>query len=109
VKENGTMATSVTIDWGEHDLPETDRRKWLGAWLVDRDGVEGDFFYDGNAGTTSTHEIPGDAVGFRLRCWPSDNPSATNSGGGVGNRPYATKPFWFETYDGSVVKAAELP
>ncbi len=98
----------LTIDWGESELAERDRRTWLAAWLVDREGVEGDFFYDGNGGETTTHEIPAGALGFRLRCWPPESPSATNTGGGVGGRPYATKPFWFDSYDGSVLKAAEL-
>lgn len=103
------MARTLTIDWGEHDLEPRDRRTWLAAWLVDRDGVEGDFFYDGPAGTTTTHEIPETAVGMRLRCWPPENPASPNSSAGAGGRPYATKPFWFDTYDGSTVKAAELP
>jgi hypothetical protein len=98
----------LTIDWGEHDLDPRDRRKWLGAWLLDRDGVEGDFFYDGTGAETTAHDIPPEARGFRLRCWPPENPTGTGSGAGVGARPYATQPFWFDTYDGSTVKAAEL-
>ena len=57
---------SVTIDWGESDLDQRDRRKWLGAWLVDRQGMEGDFFYDGTGGEVTTHEIPDAAVGIRF-------------------------------------------
>ena len=99
---------SVTIDWGESGLDERDRRKWLGAWLVDRDGMEGDFFYDGTGGEVTTHEIPGTAIGIRIRCWPSENPTGTGSGAGTGARPYSAQPIWFESYDGSVLKAVEL-
>ena len=102
------MAT-LTIDWGEHELDERDRRKWLGAWLVDREGVEGDFFYDGNGGATTSHEIPDGAVGIRLRCWPPENPTGTGSGAGTGARPYATRPVWFDSYDGSTLNATQLP
>jgi hypothetical protein len=98
------MAATVTIDWGEHDLAPSDRRSWLAAWLVDREGVEGEFFYDGRGGEVTTHPIPEHAVGFRLRCWPPETGSQS-----AGQRPYATKPFWFDTYDGATLKALELP
>jgi hypothetical protein len=101
------VAKQVTIDWGDAALPESDRRTWLAAWLVDRDGVEGDFFYDGRGGEVTSHAIPDGAVGFRLRSWPPEKP--TDSGNSVGARPMATKPFWFDGYDGSTLRAADLP
>jgi hypothetical protein len=98
------MPATVTIDWGEHGVPPDDRRSWLAAWLVDRDGMEGEFFYDGRGAEITTHAIPDGAVGFRLRSWPPENGPRS-----AGQRPYATKPFWFDGYDGVTLKALELP
>lgn len=63
----------VTIDWGEADKAPQDRKRWLGAWLVSRDGEEGEYFYDDVGGQVTTHTVPPEAVGLRLRWWPSDN------------------------------------
>ncbi len=98
------MASELKVDWGEADLDPGDRRSWLGAWLVSRDGVEGEFFYDGPGGTVTTHEIPPDAVGLRLRSWPPESPERTS-----GRQPVATKPFYLDGYDGGTVRALDLP
>lgn len=70
------MVKKVTIDWGEAEKAPEERRKWLGAWLVSRDGEEGDYFYDGPGGTTTSHDPPAEAIGLRLRWWPSANTPA---------------------------------
>lgn len=70
------MAEKITIYWGETEKAPEERKKWLGAWLVSREGEEGDYFYDGPGGTTTTHDIPADALGLRLRWWPSANTPA---------------------------------
>src|SRR5215510_8213234 len=64
------MVKQVTIDWGESDKTPEKRKKWLGAWLVSRDGEEGEYFYDGLGGIATTHDVPTDALGLRLRWWP---------------------------------------
>ncbi|MGE0684412.1 MAG: hypothetical protein AB7P69_26340 [Candidatus Binatia bacterium] len=64
------MVKQVTIDWGETDKTPEQRKIWLGAWLVSRDGEEGEYFYDGPGGVETTHDVPAEAVGFRLRWWP---------------------------------------
>ncbi|MGD9934138.1 MAG: hypothetical protein AB7T37_10500 [Dehalococcoidia bacterium] len=97
------MATELKVDWGEAELAEGDRRTWLGAWLVNRDGVEGEFFYDGPGGKVTNHTIPSDAVGLRLRSWPPESPERV-----LGRQPLSTKPFYFDGYDGAAVKALEL-
>ncbi len=67
------MAKKVMINWGEADkVPET-RKRWLGSWLVAREGEEGDNFYDGPGGVETTHDVPPEAIGLRLRWWPPDN------------------------------------
>src|SRR5688572_20156591 len=67
------MAKTLTINWGEADKAPEQRKKWLGAWLVSRDGEEGEYFYDGPGGGQTTHDIPVEVVGLRLRWWPPDN------------------------------------
>jgi len=97
------VATELKVDWGEAELAESDRRTWLGAWLVSPDGVEGEFFYDGPGGRVTNHEIPSGAVGLRLRSWPPESKERV-----PGRQPLATKPFYFDGYDGSALKALEL-
>lgn len=65
--------STITIDWGEHDLPESKRRSWLPSWVVSADGEEGEFLYDGIGGTTTTHEVPENALGIRFRWAPQVN------------------------------------
>lgn len=98
------MAAEITVDWGEAELAEGDRRTWLGAWLVSRDGVEGEFFYDGPGGHVTRHAVPSEAVGIRLRSWPPESPERS-----AGRQPVATKPFFLDAYDGGTVRALELP
>jgi hypothetical protein len=71
------MIKQVTVDWGESDKPPDERKRWMGAWLVSRDGEEGEYFYDGPGGVETAHEVPSEAVGFRLRWWPpADAPAS---------------------------------
>lgn len=67
------MVKAVSIDWGEADKVPGDRRRWMGSWVVSPDGEEGEYFYEGTGGQTTTHAVPPDALGFRLRWWPSEN------------------------------------
>ena len=71
-------AGSLKIDWGEQEKDADDRRRWLGAWLVSVEGEEGEYFYDGPAGRETIHSIPPDAIGFRLRFYPSQNEVSVN-------------------------------
>jgi len=57
---------TLRMDWGEADKAPADRKRWLGAWLVSRDGEEGDYFYDGPSGQETSHAVPPEAIGFRL-------------------------------------------
>ena len=61
---------SITVDWGEADKTPGERREWLSSWVVNDDGEEGDFLYDGVGGTTTTHAVPEDAIGVRFRWAP---------------------------------------
>jgi len=69
---------TLCMDWGEADKAPADRKRWLGAWLVSRDGEEGDYFYDGPGGQESSHAVPPEAIGFRLRWYPGENEVVVN-------------------------------
>ena len=45
---------------------------WFGAWLVGDGSVEGAWFYSGRGAAETSHAPPADAVGVRLRFWPSE-------------------------------------
>jgi hypothetical protein len=67
------MPTKLEMNWGESEKALDTRKRWLGAWLVSRDGEEGEYFYDGPGGVETSHDIPSEALGLRLRWWPPDN------------------------------------
>lgn len=67
------MAKQLTIDWGETDKGPQDRKHWMGSWVVAHDGEEGEYFYEGVGGQATTHPVPPEAIGIRLRWWPSEN------------------------------------
>jgi hypothetical protein len=67
------MAKKLAVNWGEAEKTPDARKRWLGSWLVSRDGEEGDYFYDGPGGAETTHEVPPEAIGLRLRWWPPSN------------------------------------
>ena len=69
---------TLRVDWGEADKAPADRKRWLGAWLVSRDGEEGDYFYDGPSGQETSHVAPPEAIGFRLRWYPGENEVVVN-------------------------------
>lgn len=59
----------LTIDFGQQSEPAESRHRWMASWLLDTNGMEGDFFYDGPGGSEQSFDVPANAVGFRLRCW----------------------------------------
>jgi hypothetical protein len=67
------MVEQLTIDWGEANKASGDRKRWMGSWVVSRDGEEGDYFYEGAGGQATTHPVPPEAIGIRLRWWPPEN------------------------------------
>jgi hypothetical protein len=67
------MIEQIVIDWGEADKAPADRKQWMGSWVVSRDGEEGEYFHESVGGQTTTHTPPADAIGIRLRWWPSEN------------------------------------
>ena len=69
---------TLSLDWGEAEKAQADRKRWLGAWLVSREGEEGDYFYDGPGGRQTTHRVPPEAIGFRLRWYPGENEVSVN-------------------------------
>lgn len=102
------MPKTLEINWGETDKAPEQRKKWLAAWLVSRDGEEGEYFYDGPGGVETVHDIPTEAVGVRLRWWPPDTQVDLNLE--FGPLPTVADDFFFPT--GSVqiitVRAMEL-
>ena len=101
------MAKTLTINWGEAEKAVAQRKRWLGSWLVSRDGEEGDNFYDGPGGVETTHEVPPEAIGFRLRWWPPDNQVDLNLE--FGPLPTLTEDYVFSgTEQATAVAALDL-
>ena len=67
------MAKKLAMNWGEAEKAPEARKRWLGSWLVSRDGEEGDCFYDGPGGVETMRDVPVEAIGLRLRWWPPSN------------------------------------
>ena len=68
----------LIVDWGEAELAEGRRKRWMGSWLVSHEGEEGEYFYDGPGGRQTRHAVPTGAIGVRLRWWPSTDTVAMN-------------------------------
>jgi hypothetical protein len=68
----------LIVAWGEAELAENQRKRWMGSWLVSREGEEGEYFYDGPGGQETQHEVPAEAIGVRLRWWPNEDTVAMN-------------------------------
>ena len=98
------MTTKLTIHWGEADKATEQRKRWLGSWLVSRDGEEGDNFYEGSGGVETTHDIPSEALGFRLRWWPPDNQVELNLE--FGPLPTLTEDYFFSGAEHIVTASA---
>ncbi len=62
----------LEIDWPELSNEHGDPILWFGAWLVGDEGVEGDWFHSGRGAARTTHAVPSDATGVRLRRWPNE-------------------------------------
>lgn len=52
---------------------------WFASWIVDGQGTEGDWFYSGRGGESRSEAIPRDAIGVRIRRWPSEGLDAEYS------------------------------
>ena len=98
------MPKKLTINWGEADKAVEQRKRWLGSWLVSREGEEGDNFYEGPSGVETTHDIPSEAIGFRLRWWPPDNQVELNLE--FGPLPTLTEDYFFSGTGQTVAVAA---
>ena len=100
------MAIQLTINWGETEKPHDQRKRWLGSWLVSREGEEGEYFYDGPGGTTTTHDIPVEAIGLRLRWWPPDSQVDLNLE--FGPLPTLAEDYFFSSGSGQAVTVAAM-
>jgi hypothetical protein len=100
------MVKQVTIDWGEIDKAPEKRKKWLGAWLVSREGEEGEYFYDGSGGVATTHDAPAEAIGFRLRWWPPTDQVDLNLE--FGPLPTVADDYFFPEHATGVVSVAAM-
>jgi len=100
------MPKQVTINWGETEKPPEARKRWLGSWLVSRDGEEGDYFYDGWGGTETIHAVPPEAIGLRLRWWPPSNQVDLNLE--FGPLPTLTEAYFFPPGSEQAIKVAAL-
>ena len=67
--ENGS---ALTLHWPALMNEEGFGLLWFGSWIVNDEGVEGEWFYSGRGGETQTTGIPTEAIGVRIRRWPSE-------------------------------------
>ncbi|NOT56718.1 MAG: hypothetical protein HOP18_19135 [Deltaproteobacteria bacterium] len=102
------MTKQLIIDWGEADKAPGDRKRWMGSWVVSRDGEEGEYFHEDTGGQITTHAVPSDAIGMRLRWWPSENEGIGQTQ--VGAMANMLDPYFFpEDATGTItVKALDL-
>jgi hypothetical protein len=103
-----TMVEQLVIDWGEAAKAAQDRKRWMGSWVVARDGEEGEYFYDGPGGQVTTHAVPPEAIGICLRWWPSENEGIGQTQ--VGAMANLVAPYFFPegTQGTFTVKALKL-
>ena len=87
------MVEQLIIDWGEADKAAGDRKRWMGSWVVARDGEEGDYFHEGPGGEVATYTVPPEAIGIRLRWWPSENEGIGQTQ--VGAMANLVEPYFF--------------
>ena len=64
--------TTLRIIWHEQTSDFGQPMPWFGSWLVGDGETEGDWFHSGRGAAETTHEPPDEAVGVRLRFWPSE-------------------------------------
>ena len=62
----------LKIIWHEQTSDFGQPMPWFGSWLIGDGSVEGDWFHSGRGAAETTHQPPHDAVGVRLRFWPSE-------------------------------------
>ena len=62
----------LTVHWERRANEHGDPLLWFGSWLLVDGDSEGDWFYSGRGGETTTHPVPPAAAGARIRCWPSE-------------------------------------
>lgn len=67
-----TEALNITVLWPDIVNEKGKPMLWLGAWLIGSEGIEGDWFHSGRGGGETSHEVPPDATGVRVRKWPSE-------------------------------------
>ena len=87
------MVEQLTIDWGEASKAPQDRKLWMGSWVVARDGEEGEYFYEGPGGQVTSHAVPPDAIGIRLRWWPAESEGTSQTP--VGAMANLLAPYFF--------------
>ena len=63
---------TLKIVWHEQTSDFGQPMPWFGSWLVGDGETEGDWFHSGRGAAETSHEPPEDAVGVRLRFWPSE-------------------------------------
>ncbi len=67
-----TTVTTLTITWHEQTSDFGEPMPWFGSWLVGDGKTEGDWFHSARGAAETSHQPPPNAVGVRLRFWPSE-------------------------------------
>ena len=68
----GNANAGITVHWPQLSNEDGYGLLWFASWIVDDEGVEGDWFYSGRGGETQTTPVPDEAIGVRVRRWPSE-------------------------------------
>ncbi len=66
------MTRALRIRWVGEISDFGQPMPWFGAWLVEDGSHEGDWFHSGRGAAETVHQLPPEAVGVRLRFWPSE-------------------------------------
>ena len=66
------MTRALRIRWAGEISDFGRPMPWFGAWLVEDGAREGDWFHSGRGAAETVHQLPVEAVGVRLRFWPSE-------------------------------------
>ncbi len=64
--------STLRIVWHERTSDFNQPMPWFGSWLIGDGESEGDWFHSGRGADETVHAVPADAIGVRLRFWPSE-------------------------------------
>ena len=67
-----SSSRQLTCHWPDLANEHGEPMLWLGSWLVEARGEEGEWFHSGRGPAVTQHSVPKLASGVRIRRWPSE-------------------------------------